>query len=209
MRLDIGIGVNTGDAIVGNIGSLAHKVEYTAVGDTVNVANRLESLNKELGTHIVVSETTRLAAGEGFDFRPLEATKVKGKDQAVQIYELVGRTRGSKPAVETAKRVTSAVLLAIALLAAAPPPAHGQSGAKERWVDFVYRPGRWENRRLVPFSTGNPNSDTLALVARVDTYVRTPRWRAEVQRMIPGDSVAELTVLVGNAESVVVLTATT
>ncbi len=90
-RLDIGIGLNTGVASVGNMGS-ALRYGYTALGDTVNLASRLERLNKDYVTHILVNETTYVAAkDEGFVFRELDLIRVKGKLQPVTIYELGGR----------------------------------------------------------------------------------------------------------------------
>jgi adenylate cyclase len=89
--LDIGIGLNTGVASVGNMGS-ALRYGYTALGDTVNLSSRLEGLNKDYGTHIVVNETTYAAAkDDGFLFRQLDLIRVKGKLQPVTIYELIGR----------------------------------------------------------------------------------------------------------------------
>jgi len=90
-RLDIGIGLNTGPASVGNMGSALHHA-YTALGDTVNLSSRLEGLNKEYGTHILVNESTYAAVkGAGFLFRELDIIRVKGKLQPVTIYELVGK----------------------------------------------------------------------------------------------------------------------
>ena len=90
-RLDIGIGLNTGVASVGNMGS-ALRYGYTALGDTVNLSSRLEGLNKDYGTHILVNETTYAAAkDEGFVFRELDLIRVKGKLQPVTIHELIGR----------------------------------------------------------------------------------------------------------------------
>jgi adenylate cyclase len=90
-HLDIGIGLNTGVASVGNMGS-ALRYGYTALGDTVNLSSRLEGLNKDYGTHILVNETTYTAAkGDGFVFRELDLIRVKGKLQPVTIYELIGR----------------------------------------------------------------------------------------------------------------------
>jgi adenylate cyclase len=90
-RLDIGIGLNTGVASVGNMGS-ALRYGYTALGDTVNLSSRLEGLNKDYGTHILVNETTFAAAkDDGFVFRELDLIRVKGKLQPVTIYELIGR----------------------------------------------------------------------------------------------------------------------
>ena len=89
-HLDIGIGLNTGVASVGNMGSVL-RYGYTALGDTVNLSSRLEGLNKDYGTHILVNETTYSAAkDDGFVFRELDLIRVKGKLQPVAIYELIG-----------------------------------------------------------------------------------------------------------------------
>jgi adenylate cyclase len=88
-RLDIGIGLNTGVASVGNMGS-SLRYGYTALGDTVNLSSRLEALNKEYGTHILVSETCVQSVRDGeFHFRELDLIRVKGKLQPVTIYELI------------------------------------------------------------------------------------------------------------------------
>ena len=91
-HLDIGIGLNTGMASVGNMGS-ALRYGYTALGDTVNLSSRLEGLNKDYGTHIIVNESTyEEAKDSGFVFRELDLIRVKGKLQPVTIFELIGRT---------------------------------------------------------------------------------------------------------------------
>ena len=86
-RLDIGIGINTGEMIAGNIGSDTI-MSYTVIGDAVNLGARLESLNKEYGTRIIISEATRSQLKGQYDIRPLGSVTVKGKSQSVAIYEV-------------------------------------------------------------------------------------------------------------------------
>ncbi|HEX2501806.1 MAG TPA: adenylate/guanylate cyclase domain-containing protein [Methylomirabilota bacterium] len=94
--LDMGIGINTGTMIVGNLGS-RDRLAYTAVGDPVNVASRLEGLSKEYGVHIVIGDATRQAAGDAFEYRFLDLVAVKGRAEPVQVYELLGRAGGLPP----------------------------------------------------------------------------------------------------------------
>lgn len=89
LNIEVGIGINTGDAIVGNMGADI-RFDYTAIGDNVNLASRLEGLNKYYGTHILVSETTRRRVhDDSMRFREIDIVRVKGKQQPIAIYELM------------------------------------------------------------------------------------------------------------------------
>ncbi len=85
----IRIGLNTGSCVVGNVGSI-NRINYTAIGDSVNVAARLEAANKELGTAILASDSTVRAAGPGFVCRHLGPIHVKGRAEQVIVHEVVG-----------------------------------------------------------------------------------------------------------------------
>lgn len=87
--LDIGIGLNTAEVIFGNVGT-GKKVDFTAIGDGVNLAARLEGTNKEYHTHIIISDATRRELGETAKVRPLGSIVVKGKTVGVEIFELLG-----------------------------------------------------------------------------------------------------------------------
>jgi adenylate cyclase len=86
VRLGMRIGVNSGEAVVGNVGS-ERKKNYTALGDTVNLAARLEGANKEFGTSILVGPLTAARISHAILCRPLALLRVKGKTQAVEVHE--------------------------------------------------------------------------------------------------------------------------
>lgn len=84
------IGINTGNMIVGNMGS-SKVFDYTVLGDEVNLASRLEGANKLFGTYIMISESTYNAVKDKLITRPLDMIRVKGKQKPVKVFELLGR----------------------------------------------------------------------------------------------------------------------
>jgi adenylate cyclase len=90
LPLNIGVGLNSGPMVVGNMGS-NRRFNYTVMGDAVNLGARLEGQNKEYATHIIISEGTYRYAKEHFVCRELDLIRVKGKMKPVAIYELMAR----------------------------------------------------------------------------------------------------------------------
>ncbi|MGH7840753.1 MAG: adenylate/guanylate cyclase domain-containing protein, partial [Candidatus Binataceae bacterium] len=86
----IGVGIATGDAIVGNLGGERH-FDYSAVGDTVNLASRLEGLTRHFKVDLLVNRATLEEAGSGFVTRAIGLVRVKGRDQLEPVVEVAGR----------------------------------------------------------------------------------------------------------------------
>lgn len=87
--LTVRVGVNSGDMLVGNIGSEL-RLNYTVIGDAVNIASRLEGANKEYGTEIIIGEETRRLAGDRIHVRELDRLMVYGRAGGIAVYELLG-----------------------------------------------------------------------------------------------------------------------
>ncbi|MBW2973987.1 adenylate/guanylate cyclase domain-containing protein [Candidatus Woesearchaeota archaeon] len=98
-EINIGIGLNTGHAVIGNMGSY-ERFDFTAMGDTINIGSRLEGLTKAYGVKIIASENTKKAVKGKFIFRKLDLVRVKGKKKPVTIYELVCRKKESNKEIE-------------------------------------------------------------------------------------------------------------
>ncbi|TXT38792.1 MAG: adenylate cyclase [Comamonadaceae bacterium] len=106
--IKVGVGVNTGDMTVGNMGS-EFRLAYTVMGDAVNLGSRLEGLTKTYGVQIIVSEFTRAAVTD-FAYKELDCVRVKGKERPVKIYEPLGLIAELTPSVRNELAQYSAAL---------------------------------------------------------------------------------------------------
>jgi adenylate cyclase len=94
-QIAIGVGIHTGEATCGVVGALG-RLEYTIIGDTVNLSARLESTTKEKGVPILISDSTAALLGIDYETQPLGDVKVKGKNQSTEVFTVKKNTR--KPA---------------------------------------------------------------------------------------------------------------
>jgi adenylate cyclase len=104
------IGLHTGEAKVGNFGSTV-RVDYTALGENINLASRMEGLNKHLGTQVLITGETQREIADRLVTRDLGKFRLKGFEKSVQVYELVGPPERAHASVPLRQAFTAALLL--------------------------------------------------------------------------------------------------
>jgi class 3 adenylate cyclase len=163
IAFDIRVGIATGEALVGSVGSDV-MMSYTVMGETVNLASRLEGASKLYGTHILASAATVAAAGPAIETREIDRVALVGQSHAQEVYEIMGRSGALTPE-HTALRTRYAEGLA------------------------AYRARRWEEARgafAAALEAVPGDGPSLALLKRVDLLAATPpagdwdgAWRLE------------------------------
>ena len=151
ISFDIRIGIATGEALVGSIGSDV-LMSYTVMGETVNLASRLEGANKIYGGRILTTEATVTAAGDALEVREIDRVALVGQSRAQPVYEIMGRSGALTPnQIELRARYAAGLA--------------------------AYRNRRWEEAReafTAALAAMPDDGPTLAMLKRVDTLAGAP-----------------------------------
>jgi adenylate cyclase len=145
------IGINTGDMVVGNMGT-ARKMDYTIMGNAVNLAARLEGVNKQYGTWILTSEYTQAEGGDAFLFRKLDRVRVVGINTPIRLFQVVDEAREAPSEVREAVEMFHA----------------GIDAFENRDWDKA-RSTFTEVQRIIP-----DDGPSTSFLKRIDAYVETP-----------------------------------
>ena len=108
-EIEIRVGINTGEVMHGNLGSSGKKINYTVIGDDVNIASRLEWINKIYGSNILISENTYKKVQDDFVFRQLDMIMLKWKNEAIRIYELLGEKKDEEKYITLVENYSTAL----------------------------------------------------------------------------------------------------
>ncbi|MBX9830178.1 MAG: HAMP domain-containing protein [Xanthobacteraceae bacterium] len=151
VECDVRIGIATGEALVGSIGS-EFMMSYTVMGDNVNLASRLETANKEYGSHVFASEATARAAGPEIETREIDRVVVAGQSQAAGVFEIMGRKGELTPQAITLRSAYAEGLAA-------------------------YRAQRWDDARRAfkaALESAPGDGPALALLNRIERLQQNP-----------------------------------
>jgi adenylate cyclase len=196
--LRMGVAVHTGEVFAGNVGGSA-RLKYAVVGDPVNVAARLEGLNKELGTTLLITEATRVALGDRVDTKDRGTIGLRGRTEPLRVYEVLGVSAGHTPSSDRAGASTPEVL-----------DAAGHGAGKRRLTMWgrlgvvgtvgllLWAGAAWAAEPVAVLTEIRPASGNVRVKLAADAEWKVPQ---PLMSLSPGDQVRVL----GDGQAVLVL----